>query len=160
MTPEEITAHLSRFQEKQERTANEEKAKRQREEAEFLANCEACRKALTEVVEPLLDRLSSILAAHGHESVLRRTAESELMTERTKLKSIEYAASIAVDRPKGILILRVVAAPQTLQISATIGVPHGNCSSVFHAANCPLAEAEEATNRGIADFMAAAFPTR
>jgi hypothetical protein len=160
MTPAEITAHLDRFREKQDRLANEERARQEQEQAVFRANCEDCENAIKGTVEPLLGRLSHILKEHGHESFLRPIQETEHITERTKLKSIEYACSIEVDRPKGLLILRVAATPQSRQLAATIGVPHGNCSSVFHAANGPLNEAEEITNRGIADFMAAAFPTR
>jgi hypothetical protein len=160
MTPEEITAHLQRYRQMQDRHASEEKARLLKEEEVFRESCRACESAMHQTVEPLLQRLHDLLGENGHPSVLRGTQEMQQTTERTQLKSLEYSASIAVERPKGILILRMVAVPQTRQISATIGVPHGNCSSVFHAANGPLSEAEEATNRGIADFMVSAFPTR
>lgn len=160
MTPEQIAAHLRSYRERLDRIASEERAREERETAIFRENCDSCRKALEERVEPLLQRLSEILAAGGHESVLHPTQESEHTTQRTKLRSVEYATAIAVERPKGALILRIVATPQNMQISALIGVPHGNCSSVFHVTDGPPGEAEEVTNRGIADFMISAFPLR
>lgn len=160
MSPEQINSHLALFHEKQERIASEEKLRLEKEEAAFHANCAACESTMKDRVEPLLRQLSELLAAHGHDSVLHPTQETEHTTERTKLRSIEYAAALAVERPKGVLILRVVATPQTRRIASLVGVPHGNCSSVFHAGNGPLGEAEDVTNLGIADFMASAFPLR
>lgn len=160
MTPEEIAAHLQKFRDKQERIASEERARFEREEAIFNANRDSCRATVEQVVEPLLQRLARLLEEQGHASVLNPTRETEHTTQRTKLRSVEYAASIEVEREKGSLILRVVATPRNMQIGSLIGVPHGTCSSVFHVTDGPLGEAEEVTNRGISDFMISAFPLR
>ena len=160
MTPEEITAHLRKFRDKQERIASEERARFEREEAIFDANRATCRTTLEQVVEPLLRRLSGLLEEEGHTSLINATQETGHTTERTKLRCVEYAASIEVEQEKGRLILRVVANPQNMQIGSLIGVPHGTCSSVFHITDGPMREAGEVTNRGISDFMISAFPLR
>jgi hypothetical protein len=160
MNPSEITRHLERYREKQERIASEEIARLKKEEETFRANCLLCQATLRDVVEPMLAKLSELLAEHGHKSIIHPVQDYEHITERTRLKSMEYATALAVDRPKGPLILRIVASPQPLQVSSYVGIPHGNCSSVFNAASGPLSEAEEVTNRGIADFMTSAFPLR
>lgn len=160
MTLEQITSHLQLFRERQERIASEERTKQEKEEALFRSSCELCEKTLRTVVEPILERLSISLKEYGHENLIHPTQEGEQITERTKLRTVEYATALAVERPKGALILRVMASPRTMRVSSTIGVPHGNFSSVFHAGEGPLSEAEEVTNKGISDFMAAAFPLR
>lgn len=160
MTVEQIIFHLERFRERQERLASEERARLEKEEALFREACESCEKTLRTVVEPILEKLSSTLAIHNHENLIHRTQETEQITERTKLRTVDYATALAVLRDKGEMIVRIVASPRTMRISSTIGVPHGNFSSVFHAGEGPLAEAEDVTNRGIADFLSAAFPLR
>jgi len=160
MTVEQITSHLERFRERQERIASEERTRLEKEEVLFRAACESCEKALRTAVEPILEKLSATLASYGHENLIHRTQETEQITERTKLRTVEYATALAVGREKGSMIVRIVASPRTMRISSTVGVPHGNFSSVFHAAEGPLAEAEEVTHRGIADFISAAFPLR
>jgi len=160
MTVDQITLHLEKFQERQERIASEERAKREREEALFMEGCELCEKTLRTMVEPMLGQLSSTLTSYGHENLIHPTQGTEQITERTKLRTVEYATALAVERDKGSMILRIVASPRTMRISSTVGVPHGNFSSVFHAGEGPLSEAEDITNRGIADFLSAAFPLR
>jgi hypothetical protein len=160
MTADQITSHLEQFRERQERIASEERAKQEKEEALFLAACESCGKTMRTVVEPILEKLSASLTGYGHGNLIHPTQEIEQITERTKLRTVEYATALAVRREKGEMILRIVASPRTMRISSTIGVPHGNFSSVFHAGEGPLSDAEEVTNRGIADFLSAAFPLR
>jgi len=160
MTVDQITSHLERFRERQERIASEERVKREREVALFLEACESCERALRTVVEPILDNLSATLVSYGHENIIHRTQATEQITERTKLRTVDYAVALGVNREDGEMIVRIVASPRTLRISSTIGVPHGNFSSVFHAGEGPLAEAAEVTNLGIADFLSAAFPLK
>ena len=160
MTVEQITSHLERFRERQERIASEERARLEKEEALFRTACERCERTLRMVVEPILEKLSATLAGHGHENLIYRTQETEQITERTKLRSVDFATALAVRREKGEMIVRIVASPRTMRVSSTIGVPHGNFSSVFHAGEGPHSDAEEVTNRGISDFMSAAFPLR
>lgn len=160
MTPEQIVEHLKSYHARLERIASEEREREEREAELFRRQQEACRSVIQEVAEPLLDRLYSILQDAGHESVVHPVIENELTTSRTNLKTVEYTASISVEQKKGTLILRIVAKPDTMRVSAWIGVPHTNCSSVFHVTDGPLSDTEDVTNRGIADFVAAAFPLR
>ena len=160
MTVEQIASHLDQFRERQERLASEERARQEREEALFREAAEKCGNILRTVVEPLLEKLSATLTNYGHANLIHPTQETEQITERTKLRTVEYATALAVEREKGQMILRVVASPRTMRVSSTIGVPHGNFTPVFHAGEGPLTEAEDVTNRGIVDFMAAAFPLR
>lgn len=160
MTPEEINSHLQSYRERQDRIASEELARAQREADLFRQNQERCLGVLREVAEPLLRRLSGLLKDAGHESVILPVQETEHTTRRTNLRSSEYATAISVERVKGTLTLRVAAKPESMRVSSYIGVPHGNCSSVFHVTDGPLNETEDVTNRGIADFLTAAFPLR
>jgi len=160
MTPEQISAHLNSYRERLDRIASKERARAEREAEQFARSQEQCRKVLQDVAEPLLKRLSVLLKDAGHASEVLPVQETENTTRRTNLRSTEYATSISVSQPKGVLILRVVAKPDAMRVSSLIGVPHGTCSSVFHVMDGPLNETEEVTNRGIADFITAAFPLR
>ncbi len=160
MTPEQISSHLRSHRERLDRIASEEREREEKEAELYKQNQMKCRRVLEEVAEPLLRRLSDLLAEAGHESVVHPVQETEHTTRRTNLRSTEYATAISVQQPKGSLTLRVVAKPDSMQVSSLIGVPHANCSSVFHVTDGPLNETGEVTNRGIADFVTAAFPLR
>ena len=160
MTPEQIISHLKSYRDRLDRIASEERERAEREAEQYRENQVKCHRVLVEVAEPLLRRLSGLLAEAGHQSVVHPVQETEHTTRRTNLRSMEYATSISVEQPKGSLTLRVVAKPDSMQVSSLIGVPHANCSSVFHVTDGPLNETGEVTNRGIADFVTAAFPLR
>lgn len=160
MTPEQISTHLRSYRERLDRIASEERERAEREAEQYRENQVTCRRVLVDVAEPLLRRLSELLAEAGHQSVVHPVQETEHTTRRTNLRSTEYATAISVEQAKGPLTLRVVARPDSMQVSSHIGVPHGNCSSVFHVTDGPLNETAEVTDRGIADFVTAAFPLR
>jgi hypothetical protein len=160
MTPEQISSHLRSHRERLDRISSEERERAEKEAQQYKFNQMTCNRVLGEVAEPLLRRLSGLLAEAGHQSVVHPVQETELTTRRTNLRSMEYATSISVEQPKGTLTLRVVAKPDSMQVSSLIGVPHANCSSIFHVTDGPLNETEEITNRGIADFVTTAFPIR
>jgi hypothetical protein len=160
MTPEQISTHLKSYRERLDKIASEERDRVEREAAQYKEKEIRCHRVLSEVSEPLLRRLSKLLTEAGHENTLHPAQETQHTTRRTNLRSTDYATAIALQRPNGALTLRVVAKPDSMQVSSFIGVPHANCSSVFHVTDGPLNEAEEVTNRGIADFVTAAFPLR
>ncbi len=160
MTSSEITLHLERYREKQERIASEERARLVREEEIFRDNCRRCVTVLQDIAGPMLRNVADLLGEFGHETRLHPVLDHEHTTERTQLKTVEYSTALAVEHKKGQLILRIIASPQTLQITSFVGIPHSNCSSVFHAGSGPLSETEEVVNRGISYFMDSAFPIR
>lgn len=160
MTPDHIISHLRTHRERLDRIASEQRERAEKEAELFSRNQHECLRVLQTVAEPLLRRLSGLLAEAGHDSVVHPVQETEHTTRRTNLRSTEFATAISVDQPKGALTLRVVAKPDSMRVSSLIGVPHGNCSSVFHVTDGPLTETAEVTDRGIADFVTTAFPLR